>query len=502
MTTPPPAALPPDPEVRPEQIKSAPFYLPNLVAALASAIAVAVGSIGPWIAFMGMSRNNIGDGADGTITLILGIVAALALFALLNFGRTQVRSKRMVALGTVAGIAGVLAFLIGFIDAQEVSSRKTEILGKTIGPEIGWGLWMILIAGPALAITSAIVVKQVMNIAKANAEPPASERFRIDMGGSRPTPSAKPAPPAAPVAPQPAVKILPPPTPPIPTPTTPVPTPPVPTPPPVAPVAAVPEPAPPSAVVSPPPAPLPPTPPAPPTPRPVAPPPPPRRVADLPPTPVSAPTLPPPPVNSDVGRSGLRRAAPWAGGAAALAAAVAAGVWAGPYLTGGDKTTEPAAAPTSTTTMKASTTTTTVVPSSTTTSSPTASAAGSGASSAPATFGPFTSGDAKVLVGGQPREVRGDVSCFLYGGKVNISIGPMGNPVGATITEADTRVSSVSLGNVDGVMLAYLDGAANGSATATKDGKSYRITGTAAGVDLRNPLQPYTRPFEISVTCP
>ena len=80
--------------------------------------------------------------------------------------------------------------------------------------------------------------------------------------------------------------------------------------------------------------------------------------------------------------------------------------------------------------------------------------------------------------------------------------GPAINPVGATITEADTRVSSVSLGNVDGVMLAYLDGAANGNATATKDGKSYRITGTAAGVDLKNPMQPYTRPFEISVTCP
>ncbi len=221
---------------------------------------------------------------------------------------------------------------------------------------------------------------------------------------------------------------------------------------------------------------------------------------------MAAPILPTPPVNSDVGRSGLRRAAPWAGGAAALAVAVAAGVWAGPYLTGGDKTTEPAATATSTTTMKASTTTTTVVPSATMASSPTASAsasaAGSGASSAPATFGPFTSGDAKVLVGGQPREVRGDVSCFLYGGKVNISIGPMGNPVGATITEADTRVSSVSLGNVDGVMLAYLDGAANGNVTATKDGKSYRITGTAAGVDLKNPMQPYTRPFEISVTCP
>lgn len=471
MTTPQPAAPPPDPEVRPNEVKSAPFFFPNLIAALIAAVAVAVGSIGPWIAFMGMSRNNIGDGADGTITLILGIVAVLALFALLNFARTQVRSKRLVALGAVAGIAGVLAFAIGFIDAQEVSSRKTEIFGKTIGPEIGWGLWMILIAGPALAITCGIVVKQVLSIAKANTEPAESQRFQIDMGGSRPDTAVEATPPAAPVAPRPAAQIVPPSAPPI--------TPPAP-----------------SASVPHPPA-LPPPPPPPPAPVP-APPPPPKPVADIPPLPVPPATSTPAVATSDAGRSGVRRAAPWAGGAAALAAALAAGVWAGPYLTGGNNGAEPAVTTTATTTP-----TTTAAPTPTTTSSPSQSAANSGSSSAaPATFGPFTSGDAKVLVGGQPREVRGDVSCFLYGGKVTISIGPMGNPVAAMITEADTRVSSVSLGNVDGVTLGYLDGAATGSATATKDGNSYRITGTATGVDTKNPMQPYSRPFEIDVTCP
>jgi lipoprotein LpqH len=60
----------------------------------------------------------------------------------------------------------------------------------------------------------------------------------------------------------------------------------------------------------------------------------------------------------------------------------------------------------------------------------------------------------------------------------------------------------VTLGTVDDVMLAYLDGAADGNATATRDGKSYRITGTASGFDPKNPMQPYTRSFEINVTCP
>ncbi len=490
MTTPPPA-LPPDPIVSPNQVKAAPFYWPNLIAALIAAICVAIGSIGPWIAFMGMSRNNIGSGADGTITLILGIVAALALFALLNFGRTEVKSGRMVALGTVAGIAGVLAFITGFIDAQAVSSRKAEIFGTTIGPEIGWGLWMILIAGPVLAITSAIVVKQVKNIAKANAELAApAQNFRIDLG-SRSTidlgnqapsvqPPAPPAPPTLPAPPPPAVKKAP-------------------VPPPPAAPKPVPQPAPPAPEPAPAPTveiahPVPPPPPAaPPVPPPVQ-------------TPVVAPPPPAPqapapaafsnrPAN-EKGRSGMRRAAPWAGGALALVAALAAGVWAGPYLTGGNKgTAEPAATSTTTTT-----TTTRATPSSTTPSSTTAAAAS--ASSAPATFGPFTSGDAKVLVAGQPREVRGDVSCFTYSGKLTISIGPIGNPVGATMSEADLRVNSVSLGTVNGVMLSVLDGAANSSATATKDGKSYRITGTASGIDVKNPLQPYTQPFGIDVTCP
>ena len=41
-----------------------------------------------------------------------------------------------------------------------------------------------------------------------------------------------------------------------------------------------------------------------------------------------------------------------------------------------------------------------------------------------------------------------------------------------------------------------------GEATATKDGSTYKINGTATGVDMANPTQPVTKPFEIAVTCP
>ena len=58
------------------------------------------------------------------------------------------------------------------------------------------------------------------------------------------------------------------------------------------------------------------------------------------------------------------------------------------------------------------------------------------------------------------------------------------------------------LGNIDGVSLGFTPGVPGGSAEATKDGNTYKITGTATGVDMANPLQPATKPFEIVVTCP
>ena len=408
MKTPSPAS-PPLPVIRPEQLKASAFYWPNLIAALLAAIAVAVGSIGPWIAFMGMTRNNIGSGADGTITLSLGIGAAVALFALLNFGRTETKSGRMVALGTVAGVAGVLASLIGVIDAREVASRKAEIFGTTIGPDIGWGLWMILIAGPVLAITSAIVVKQIRTIAKANAASAVEQLSRPDLGQ-----------PPAPVIPAVATPASPP-----------------------TPVNEVPEPTP------------------------------------------SAAATPPAGAVGTKGRSGLRRAAPWAGGAAALAAALAVGIWAGPHLTGGKQETPTAV------------TTTTTVTASKTYSSTTAVAS-------PPPVAPFTTGEAKVIVDGQPLKVGRNVYCSAeyssYEGDemFNISIG---GRVRVVLFESDSRVASVGLGKVNGETLGVLDGrwGKRGNATATKDGNMYHISGTATDAGS---LQPTPRPFEIDVSCP
>ena len=63
-------------------------------------------------------------------------------------------------------------------------------------------------------------------------------------------------------------------------------------------------------------------------------------------------------------------------------------------------------------------------------------------------------------------------------------------------------VHSVGLGNVNGVTLGFQENAGQGEAKVEKDGSTYKISGTAVGVDMANPLQPVNKPFEIEVSCP
>lgn len=120
-----------------------------------------------------------------------------------------------------------------------------------------------------------------------------------------------------------------------------------------------------------------------------------------------------------------------------------------------------------------------------------------------------SSSNTKVLVDGQDQNVKGSVACTSTAGTVNIAIGgttsgagsvPTG--IGAVLTDANPPVvKSVALGNVNGVSLGV--GGTTGKAQATKDGNTYKITGTASGADMSNPMAgPVNKPFEIDVTCP
>jgi hypothetical protein len=144
---------------------SAPLYLPNLIVAMVAAVGVVVGSIGPWVTFLALSVGGVGR--DGTITLILGIVAGGALFAVLNLGRSRGSVGWMVGLSAVAAVAGLVTVVTAVVDIYGVMSQKTELFGRTIGADVGWGLWLVLITALVLVATSIIVAVQVPKLRKA-----------------------------------------------------------------------------------------------------------------------------------------------------------------------------------------------------------------------------------------------------------------------------------------------------------------------------------------------
>ena len=111
-------------------------------------------------------------------------------------------------------------------------------------------------------------------------------------------------------------------------------------------------------------------------------------------------------------------------------------------------------------------------------------------------------GGTTVIIDGKNQNVSGSAVCATMGGTVNIAIGGAATGIAAMLTDANPpQVKSVGLGNVNGVSLAYLPGTGQGNASATKNGNTYKITGTATGVDMANPMQQVNKPFEIDVTC-
>jgi len=110
----------------------------------------------------------------------------------------------------------------------------------------------------------------------------------------------------------------------------------------------------------------------------------------------------------------------------------------------------------------------------------------------------------QVTIDGQNQNVTGQVTCTPANGNVNIGIGDPSNGIGAVVSSADPPVvQAVGLGNLTGVTLGYSAGAPNqGTVQATKSGNSYTIKGTATGVNMSNPQQQLTKPFEMDVTCP
>ena len=110
-------------------------------------------------------------------------------------------------------------------------------------------------------------------------------------------------------------------------------------------------------------------------------------------------------------------------------------------------------------------------------------------------------GQAEVTVDGVRQNITGNVVCTNAVGNFNIAIGQKVSGVAVVLTPDAATVHSVILGNVNGVILGYQQGMSGGQATASKDGNTYTISGSATGVTAALPPVMVTKPFEIRVTC-
>jgi ipoprotein LpqH len=131
----------------------------------------------------------------------------------------------------------------------------------------------------------------------------------------------------------------------------------------------------------------------------------------------------------------------------------------------------------------------------------TTAGATTGGGTASATAAP-SGGGTKISIDGQDQNVSGTVVCSAMGGNMNIAIGDAATGIAAVVSEDGSNVQSVGLGNVNGVTLGYQNGTGQGEAKAEKSDKTWKISGTATGIDIANPMQPVNKPFEIEVTCP
>lgn len=113
--------------------------------AVATSVLVLIGSLAPWATAGGQSAKGTADGADGILTLIIAIVAA-GTVAATTFAPAGV--PRIIAQWATVAL-GVAIVVIAIVDIQDVTS--SEIVS------VGWGLWLVLIAGAAIAVVGTLL---------------------------------------------------------------------------------------------------------------------------------------------------------------------------------------------------------------------------------------------------------------------------------------------------------------------------------------------------------
>lgn len=115
--------------------------------------------------------------------------------------------------------------------------------------------------------------------------------------------------------------------------------------------------------------------------------------------------------------------------------------------------------------------------------------------------------DVHLVVDGATMTIENPVvACVERDGQLAISVGGLTEPadqgLGAILTTGDSpKVVSVGLVSAEGAAVAYVEGSGMGSASVTKTGNRYEITGEGMLTDVNNPTSVKTVPFEFGITC-
>jgi hypothetical protein len=138
-----------------------PYYAPAIVAALAASIGMTVGSLGPWVTLL-LSVNGLEAGGCGVITLSLGTLSGAAILALLLWPHSVIGPRWTVPVAWGAAVAGTacLASIVPILMSIE-TAPVTTFMDLSISPEVGWGLWLVIVCAAALCASAAFIATQV-----------------------------------------------------------------------------------------------------------------------------------------------------------------------------------------------------------------------------------------------------------------------------------------------------------------------------------------------------
>lgn len=123
---------------------------PNLIASIVASVGIMLGSISPWVVFLGVGLG--GTNGDGLITLVLGLIAAVILAVNLSTG-----SRELPWTWWLPPVIGAVCLLISAYNAFTFYSLDTSdsaLVDAIV--QVGWGLWLVILSSIVLCVTSSM----------------------------------------------------------------------------------------------------------------------------------------------------------------------------------------------------------------------------------------------------------------------------------------------------------------------------------------------------------